>query len=123
MRAINRVVRDLLKLSAANPTLPIVAMVRSEVVDGEDYGCWAGMVVGAEIEELWTCWEYDGRTWTREEDEDDLADFMESIGQTEEVEKIQSLPDGPLFERAAMKFIAGLPWEKAIVLFVDTLES
>lgn len=123
MRAKNRVVMDLLKLSAANPTLPIVAMVQSEVVDGEDYGYWAGMVVGAEIEELWTCWEYDGRTWTREEAEDDLADFMESIGQTEEVEKIQALPDGPLFKRAAMKFIAGLPWEKAIVLFVDTLES
>lgn len=108
---------------AENPNLPIEAMVRNEVVNGEDYGSWAGMIVGAEIEELWTCWEYDGRTWTREEAEDDLADFMESIGQTEEVEKIQSLPDGPLFERAAMKFIAGLPWEKAIVLFVDTFES
>lgn len=123
MRVKNQVVMDLLKLAAANPTLPIVAMVRNEVVDGEDYGSWAGMVVQAEIEELWTCWEYDGRTWTREEAEDDLADFMESIGQTNEVEKIQSLPDGPLFERAAMKFIAGLPWEKAIVLFVDTLEN
>lgn len=121
MRAKNRAVMDLLKLSEGNPTLPIVAMVQSEVVDGEDYGYWAGMVAGAEIEELWTCWEYDGRTWTREEAEDDLADFMESIGQTDEVEKIQSLPDGPLFERAAMKFISGLPWEKAIVLFVDTL--
>lgn len=123
MRAKNRVAMDLLKLSAENPTLPIVAMVQSEVVNGEDYGCWAGMVVRAKIEELWTCWEYDGRTWTREEAEDDLVDFMENIGQTEGAEKIQSLPDGPLFERAAMKFIAGLPWGKAIVLHVDTFES
>ena len=63
MREKNKVVMDLLKLASANPTLPIVAMVRNEVVDGEDYGSWAGMIVGAEIEELWTCWEYDGRTW------------------------------------------------------------
>ncbi len=123
MKHANKTTEKFLRLVAENPNLPIEAMVRNEVVNGEDYGSWAGMIVGAEIEELWTCWEYDGRTWTREEAEDDLADFMESIGQTEEVEKIQSLPDGPLFERAAMKFIAGLPWEKAIVLFVDTFES
>ena len=123
MKHANKTTEKFLRLVAENPNLPIEAMVRNEVVNGEDYGSWAGMIVGAEIEELWTCWEYDGRTWTREEAEDDLADFMESIGQTEEVEKIQSLPDGPLFERAAMKFIAGLPWEKAIVLFVDTLEN
>ena len=123
MKHANKTTEKFLRLVAENPNLPIEAMVRNEVVNGEDYGSWAGMVVQAEIEELWICWEYDGRTWTREEAEDDLVDFMESIGQTEEVEKIQSLPDGPLFERAAMKFIAGLPWEKAIVLFVDTLEN
>lgn len=46
-------VKTLLNLVKENPDLPIVPMVESEVVAGDDYTTWLGSFGKAEIDHVW----------------------------------------------------------------------
>ena len=115
----NEATEKLLKLAAENPSLPIVAMVNYEVVAGDDFSYWTGEICDVGIEELWSS-QADGRIWAREDAEDEFDHFVASNAPNEDLVKIECLTDGKMYEQAAMEWIAGLPWTKCIVIFVET---
>ena len=71
----NKNVKKLLKLAAENPSLPIEALVDSEVVANDDFNSWWGDVFNVSIEELWRYPNEDGKTWTKDEALGDVFDF------------------------------------------------
>ncbi|WP_276691200.1 hypothetical protein [Acidaminococcus massiliensis] len=114
----DKLTAKLARLIAENPSLPVKAMVFSDVVAGNDYNLWAGDVIDVEVNELWINPD-DYRLWSRDEAESDLADFIDNVGDTEEVGKIQNLSDGEEFNREAKNFISKLPWMQCIVIIID----
>jgi hypothetical protein len=119
MRKPNEITAKLLKLAAENPTLPIVAMVNFEVVAGDEFDYWTGEIESVDVTELWLSKCDDARTWDREDAEDDYEAFIEMYASNEDLMKIESLTDEKLYKQAAMEWIAGLPWTKCIVIFVE----
>ncbi len=115
----NEATAILLKLAAENPTMPIVAMVNYEVVAGDEFTYWTGEIASAEIRELWASPREDARIWDREDAEDECEDFVESYASNEDLMKIECWTDDKLYKQAAMEWIAGLPWTKCIVIFVE----
>lgn len=109
----------LAKLAAENPALPIVAMVNFEVVAGDEFSYWIGEINNVDVKELCLSKCDDARTWDREEAEDDYEEFIERYASNEDLMKIESLTDEKLYKQAAMEWIAGLPWAKCIVIFVE----
>lgn len=107
----------LAKLAAENPALPIVAMVNFEVVAGDELAYWTGEIDNVDVRELWVSPDF--RTWDREDAEDDYEDFIERYASNEDLMKFESLTDEKLYKQAAMEWIAGLPWTKCIVIFVE----
>lgn len=116
----NEATANLLKLAAENPTLPIVAMVDFEVVSGDEFVYWVGEINNVDIKELWLSPYDDARSWEREDAETEYEEFMEAYASNEELMRIECLTDDKLHKQAAMEWIAGLPWTKCIVIFVDT---
>lgn len=114
----NEATATLLKLAAENPAMPIVAMVNFEVVAGDEFAYWIGEINSVDVRELWLS--PDARTWDREDAEDEWDGFIESYASNEELVRIECLTDDKLLKQAAMEWIAGLPWTKCIVIFVDT---
>lgn len=113
----NKNVKKLLKLAAENPNLPIVAMVQYEVVADDSFSYWLGEIEAVDVEELWVS---DGRTWTREDAEDESSFIIDEYAPDDVVAQIERLPDEKQREQAAMEWIKGLPWMKCIVIFVGT---
>lgn len=120
MRKPNEITAKLLKMAAENPTLPIVAMVDFEVVSGDDFAYWTGEIDSVDIKELWLSPFDDARTWDREDAESEYEEFIESYAPDDDLMKIECWTDEKLYKQAAMEWIAGLPWTKCIVIFVDT---
>lgn len=108
----------LLKLAAENPSMPIVAMVNFEVVAGDEFAYWTGEINSVDVRELWLS--PDARTWDREDAESEWDGFIESYASNEDLMKIECWTDDKLYKQAAMEWIAGLPWTKCIVTFVET---
>ena len=113
----NKNVKELLKLAAENPSLPIVAMVQYEVVADDSFSYWLGEIEAVDVEELWVS---DGRTWTREDAEDESSFIIDEYAPDDVVAQIERLPDEKQREQAAMEWINGLPWAKCIVIFIGT---
>ncbi|WP_337439124.1 hypothetical protein [Acidaminococcus fermentans] len=113
----NKNVKELLKLAAENPSLPIVAMVQYEVVADDSFSYWLGEIDAVDVEELWVS---DGRTWTREDAEYECLSIVDDYAPDDVVAQIERLPDEKLREQAAMEWINGLPWMKCIVIFIGT---
>lgn len=111
----------LAKLAAENPTMPIVAMVNFEVVAGDDLAYWTGEIDNVDVKELW--FGPDFRAWEREDAESEYDGFIESYASNEDLMKFESLTDEKLYKQAAMEWIAGLPWTKCIVIFVEALDK
>lgn len=114
----NKATATLLKLAAENPAMPIVAMVNFEVVAGDEFVYWTGEINSVDVRELWLS--PDARTWDREDAESEWDGFIESYASNEDLMKIECWTDDKLYKQAAMEWIAGLPWTKCIVIFVDT---
>lgn len=113
----NEATATLLRLAAENPAMPIVAMVDFEVVAGDECAYWAGKIDNVDVKELWLS--PDARTWEREDAESEYDGFIENYAPNEDLMKIESLTDDKLYKQAAMEWIAGLPWTKCIVIFVE----
>lgn len=113
----NEATATLLKLAAENPAMPIVAMVNFEVVAGDDLAYWTGEIESVDVKELWLS--PDARTWDREDAESEYDGFIESYASNEDLMKIECWTDDKLYKQAAMEWIAGLPWTKCIVIFVE----
>lgn len=113
----NEATAMLLKLAAENPSMPIVAMVNFEVVAGDEFAYWTGEIDNVDVKELWLS--PDARTWYREDAESEWDGFIESYASNEDLMKIECWTDDKLYKQAAMEWIAGLPWTKCIVIFVE----
>lgn len=113
----NEATATLLKLAAENPAMPIVAMVNFEVVAGDEFAYWTGEIDSVDVKELWLS--PDARTWDREDAESEYDGFVESYASNEDLMKIECWTDDKLYKQAAMEWIAGLPWTKCIVIFVE----
>lgn len=104
---------ELLKLVQENPELPIVAMVKGEIVGGDEYGYWVGSFGKAEVDE------YLIPTDARRDDgiyfksDDDVFDVLERYLPEEEWE---ALPEN---ESECRPYFEALPWVKAIIVYIE----
>lgn len=101
---------ELLRLIKENPDLPVVPMVSAEVI-GDDDGTWLGSFGSVEIEEycLGDPTGAPPKIFFRESDdaEDILTDFYG-------YDVYEKMSDDEI-----EKAIADLPWEKAIVVYIN----
>ena len=108
MRDINT--NELLRLVAENPELPIVAMVNTECVAGDEWGWWSAKV-GEPVVDEYCC--PDDRMYLKADDFDDLVDeFMDNNCDDE---PWKSMTQEEL-EVEANKVVNGYNWIKAIML-------
>lgn len=119
----NEATAKLLQLAAENPSLPIEALVDSEVVANDDFNTWWGGVFDVSIAELWRYPNEDGKTWTKEEALEDVFDFAdycsEYLGDRhDDFEQVWDMDDKEA-ERVIKEWINEIPWTKCIVIFVE----
>lgn len=102
-------IRKLLKLAKENPELKIIPMVDSEVIESDDYNCWAGEWSCAEIDE---CYCDDERIYFKSTDYEELVDeYIDNL--TEDSNEV--------VEEHAKKIVDKLPWEKVIAVHIRAL--
>lgn len=105
--------KEFLELVKANPDLPIVPMVDSEVCGGDDYGWWLGSFGMSEVTEYTTVEMYgDSRFLTRGDQDEAEEYFADKI-----LDEHPELPDEEVDKQAHEKAEA-LPWVKAIVVWI-----
>ncbi|MDT2565153.1 hypothetical protein [Enterococcus avium] len=98
-------VTELLNLIQGNPDLPIVPMVESEVVAGDDYTTWLGSFGKAEIDNVW---ESDERIYFMNHDYEELIQDI-----------LDDLPPGiddETAEATAIDVVKKYEWVKSIVV-------
>ena len=104
---------ELLRLIAENPSLPVVPMVNSEVVAGDDYAYWFGSFSSSTVDE-YVC--VNERFYTRDnqdEIEDDFSDYL--------CDDYPDMPDEEFYKMIHEK-VEALPWTKAIIVYIDLPE-
>lgn len=101
----------LLDLMQANPHLPVVPMVHSEVVEDNGYAYWMGSWGTARIDEFITT--DDGVFFKGDDDPD--GDFLFSMIDSEKIAQM-TIPE---LEAA----YDALPWKKAIIVYIGTPEE
>lgn len=100
--------KELLKLIAENPDLPVVPMVDSEVYGGEEYGYWLGSFGRSEVGEYAL---FDDRYFTDRDDlEEVYADYI--------ADDYLDMSDDEFF--AMVKEKTKDWWTKAILVYIGT---
>lgn len=123
----NKNVKKLLKLAAENPSLPIEALVDSEVVANDDFNTWWGDVFNVSIEDLWGYPYEGGKTWTKDEALGDVFDFAETESEYlgdryDDYEMVLDMDDRDA-EKVIKEWIDEIPWKKCIVIFIGTPDN
>ena len=123
----NKNVKKLLKLAAENPSLPIEALVDSEVVANDDFNTWWGDVFNVSIEDLWGYPNEGGKIWTKDEALGDVFDFADTESEYlgdryDDYEMVLDMDDRDA-EKVIKEWIDEIPWKKCIVLHVGTPDS
>ena len=105
-------VEELLKLIKENPNLPIVPMVESEVVAGDDYSYWIGEWGCCEVTEYYLGNE---KVHFKSDDEEDVLMDLQGC-------KWCMTPDGKdiydLSDEEWDKLYKSIPWIKCIVVYI-----
>ena len=99
---------ELFKLMRESPDLPVVPMVDGEI-PGDDCGYWMGAWGTAKLDEYLVA---SGRVIFKSDD--DVFDTLERFLSDDEFYR---LPD---VESECRKFYDTLPWEKAIIVYIET---
>lgn len=99
---------ELLKLIEQNPDLPVVPMVDGEIVT-DDFGYYAGSWGSATVDE-YLVGKRDDRIYFKSDD--DVFDVLEHQLSDEEFEAL------PETESECRPFYDGLPWKKAIIVYI-----
>lgn len=103
---------ELFRLMRENPDLPVLPMVNTEVVGGDDYGRWLGSFGKARIREyLVDEWYGDGIVRYRDEDEEIVI---------EGIAEVKYDGSDAAYEKA--KEEASRLWTKAIIVSIDLPE-
>lgn len=105
-------VENLLKLIRQNPDLPIIPLVRSEVVCDDCYSWWCGSLDEARLDEIIT--NFDDSILCKHADSyeglyEDIFGYDDDFNENATEEEIKAKIDA-------------LPWMKCIVVFIDTRE-
>lgn len=100
----------LFQLMRENPELPVIPMVDGEI-PGDDCGYWLGAWGAAELDEYLV-----GSDRVIFKSDDDVFDALERFLHRDEYDR---LPD---VESEGRKIYDALPWKKAIVVYITTLD-
>jgi hypothetical protein len=104
--------QELLQLVAENPELPIVPMVETEVIGGDEFGYWLAKIGKCAVKEFAIDeWYGDGIVRFRDEHNAE-TDLIEAIA--------EGKYDGTDEDYEKAKLEAGALWTKAIILYVNT---
>lgn len=116
--------KNLIKILALYPNLPIIASVYSEVVADDGYAFWYGDVKESSYYTD-TLWAGSEKTWSLADALDDIIEFFELEFPEKLIGDISDLSDEEIdtWMKNAEKFILSLPWKKYIVLNVTTPDS
>lgn len=106
----NRKLNELLDLMIANPDLPVIPMVGTDVVADDSFGHWMGSWYHARIDEYLTTAER--ILFKDSEDEDEVVEKM--LGYDE----YEKMTDAEV--KAAYN---ALPWRTAIIVYIETPEE
>ena len=107
----NEITKELLELVKENPELPIIPMVYTEVVAGDQFAYWLGQVIKCEVRE-YTIDKWYGDGCVKYRDDFDSENHM-----------IESIAEGKYsgteedYEKATEE-VKNI-WTKAIIMFVD----
>lgn len=104
---------ELLKLVEQNPDLPVVPMVDGEIVS-DDYGYYIGNWGSAVVDEYLVAKRNDMIYF---KSDDDVFDVLEHQLSDEEFEAL------PETESECRPFYDGLPWRKAIIVYIRPWEG
>ena len=110
---------ELLRLVAENPSLPVVPMVYSEVVQDEGYAWWLGSFGEVSVDEyvIFKSSKYDDGKYYTKGDEDEIEEIIAEWVSEENPQMSES----EVFAEAHRQAEA-LPWRKAILVYVDLPE-
>lgn len=110
---------ELLRLVAENPSLPIVAMVYSEVVQDDGYAWWLGSFGRAYVDEyvIFKSNKYDDGKYYTKDDQDEIEEIIAECVSEENPQMSES----EIFAEAHRQAEA-LPWTKAIIVYIDLPE-
>lgn len=101
----NENIKTLLDLIKENPDLPIVPMVESEVVAGDDYTSWLGSFGKAEIDYVWNNGE---RIYFMNHDYEELIQDL--------LDEVPPGIDDEIAEKTATDAVKKYNWDKSIVV-------
>ena len=97
--------QELQRVIAQNPSLPVVPVVQADVVGG-DSGHWSGKFGEISVTEYF---EMNGRAYFHNEDT-----IEETVKEVYGAKYTDALPESKL-----VRVYAGLPWQKAVIVFID----
>ena len=112
-------IKNLMRLVAENPTLPIVPMVDSEIVEDDGHNSWMGKWGNAEIDYVLAIGE---RIYFKSLDDEGLIDgYIDK-----QYGDVSCTPDGndltsEALDKIGDDFLNSLPWEKVIVVWIQPL--
>ena len=110
--------QELLDLVKANPTLPVIPRVDSEVVAEEGYSWWWGSFGEAYLDEMV---DYNDRRYSKEDDEDELVETLIEEFMDEEGLSDDDYGDG--IEKVALERFNALPWRRVIAVRISLPEE
>lgn len=110
---------ELLRLVAENPSLPVVPMVYSEVVQDGGYAWWLGSFGEVSVDEyvIFKSSKYDDGKYYTKDDQDEIEEIIAEWVSEENPQ----MSDEDIFAEAHRQAEA-LPWKKAILVYVDLPE-
>lgn len=110
---------ELLRLVAENPSLPVVPMVYSEVVQDEGYAWWLGSFGEVSVDEyvIFKSSKYDDGKYYTKDDEDEIEEIIAEWVSEENPQMSES----EIFAEAHRQAEA-LPWKKAILVYIGLPE-
>lgn len=107
-------ISHLLQLIKENPELPIMPMVSTECVGGDDYSYWAAEWGKASIEEYWVDEDNEGTIYYKSSGYDDLVEKY-----LDQMECNFPSPEQNL--SYATKMVDEYEWKKAIIVKINEL--
>ena len=110
---------ELLRLIAENPSLPVVPMVYSEVVQDDGYAWWLGSFGEVSVDEyvIFKSSKYDDGKYYTKDDEDEIEEIIAEWVSEENPQMSES----EIFAEAHRQAEA-LPWKKAILVYIGLPE-
>lgn len=110
---------ELLRLVAENPSLPVVPMVYSEVVQDDGYAWWLGSFGEVSVDEyvIFKSSKYDDGKYYTKDDQDEIEEIIAEWVSEENPQ----MSDEDIFAEAHRQ-AETLPWKKAILVYVNLPE-